>query len=86
MRYMPINGVTGRCILFTQDNMSSESLSLNIPRIYNLITDPKEEYNMSSDATWVLPVMFKKIVAFKQTLAEEPPIPHGTPDPYKPSM
>ena len=32
----------------------------------------------------VLPVMFKKIVAFKQTLAEEPPIAFGTPDPYKP--
>jgi hypothetical protein len=48
------------------------------------ITDPKEEYNMASEATWVLPVMFKKIIAFQQMLVQEPPIPLGTPDPYVP--
>ncbi len=67
------------------ENMNSEPKKLNVPRVYNLITDPKEEYNMSSEATWVLPVMFNKIVEFKQTLAKEPPIPLGTPDPYNPT-
>jgi arylsulfatase A-like enzyme len=67
------------------ENMNSEPQPLNVPRIYNLITDPKEEYNMSAEATWVLPVMFKKIVEFQKTLVEEPPIQLGTPDPYKPS-
>ena len=67
------------------ENMNSEPRPLNVPRIYNLITDPKEEYNMAAEATWVLPVMFKKIVAFQKTLVEEPPIQLGTPDPYKPS-
>ena len=66
------------------ENMNSEPRQLNVPRIYNLITDPKEEYQMQEEATWVLPVMFKKIVAFQKTLAEEPPIQLGTPDPYEP--
>jgi len=70
--------------LIELENMNSVPKQLNVPRIYNLITDPKEEYNMSSEATWVLPVMFEKILAFQKTLAEEPPIQLGTPDPYKP--
>ena len=61
-----------------------EPKKLNVPRVYNLIKDPKEAYNMSSEATWVLPVMFKKIIAFQKTLVQEPPIELGTPDPYVP--
>ena len=67
------------------ENMNSAPMKLNVPRIYNLIKDPKEEYNMASEATWVLPVLFPKIVEFQKTLAEEPPIQLGTPDPYTPS-
>jgi arylsulfatase len=70
--------------LFELENMNSEPMRLNVPRVYNLITDPKEEYNMASEATWVLPVMFKKIIEFQKTLAQEPPIRLGTPDPYEP--
>jgi arylsulfatase len=68
------------------ENMNSNPQPLNVPRIYNLITDPKEEYNMASEATWVLPVMFNKIVAFQKTLVDEPPIQLGTPDPYEPQQ
>ena len=67
------------------ENMNSEPRKLNIPRAYNLISDPKEEYNVSTEATWILPVIFKKIVEFQKTLVQEPPIELGTPDPYKPS-
>jgi|LGOV01.1.fsa_nt_gb arylsulfatase len=67
------------------ENMNSEPRPLNVPRVYNLITDPKEEYNMGAEATWLLPVLFKKIVTFQKTLVEEPPIQLGTPDPYVPS-
>jgi arylsulfatase A-like enzyme len=70
--------------LIELENMNSEPKPLNVPRVYNLTTDPKEEYNMSSEATWLLPVMFEKIVEFQATLEEEPPIALGTPDPYKP--
>jgi arylsulfatase len=67
------------------ENMNSAPRPLNVPRVHNLITDPKEEYNMADEATWVLPVMFRKIMAFQETLIEEPPIALGTPDPYTPS-
>ena len=70
--------------LIELENMNSEPRPLNVPRVYNLTTDPKEEYNMASEATWLLPVMFEKIVEFQATLEEEPPIALGTPDPYKP--
>ncbi len=71
--------------LIELENMDSSPERLNVPRIYNLITDPKEQYSMSEEATWILPVMFEKIIAFQQTLVEEPPIELGTPDPYKPA-
>jgi len=67
--------------LIELENMNSEPKTLNVPRVHNLIIDPKEEYNMSAEATWLLPVMFKKIVEFQKTLVEEPPIQLGTPDP-----
>ena len=70
--------------LIELENMNSEPRQLNVPRVYNLITDPKEEYNMAAEATWVLPVIFKKIVEFQESLIEEPPIQLGTPDPYTP--
>jgi arylsulfatase len=70
--------------LIELENMNSEPRPLNVPRVYHLLTDPKEEYNMAEEATWVLPVMFEKIVEFQGTLVEEPPIELGTPDPYTP--
>ena len=66
------------------ENMNSEPMKLNVPRVYNLISDPKEEYNIASEVTWVLPVLFPKIIEFQKTLVEEPPIQLGTPDPYEP--
>lgn len=71
--------------LIELENMDSSPQVLNVPRIYNLITDPKEQYNMASEATWLAPVLFKKIVEFQKTLEQEPPIQLGTPDPYKPA-
>lgn len=70
--------------LIALENMNSEPGPLNVPRVFNLTTDPKEEYNMAAEATWLLPVMFEKIVEFQATLEDEPPIALGTPDPYKP--
>ena len=70
--------------LIELENMRGDPKQLNVPKIYNLISDPKEEYNMVEEATWLLPVMFEKIVEFQQTLEKEPPIQLGTPDPYEP--
>jgi hypothetical protein len=59
-----------------------------MPNLYNLMEDPKELYSIERvdvSAGWVFPVMLKKVVAFKKTLALESPIRLGTPDPYKPA-
>ena len=53
---------------------------LNMPHLHNLISDPKEEYNlinMDQSAGWVMPVISKKIIEFKSTFEQEPPIKLG---------
>jgi arylsulfatase len=74
--------------LIQLDSMFGAPARLNMPHLYNLIEDPKENYPMDTidaSASWVFPVVFKKIVEFKKTLATEPPIQLGTPDPYVPA-
>jgi len=67
------------------DNMFGTIEAQNFPRVHNLIKDPKELYpDRTGDTTWVLPAISKRVVAFSRTLAEEPPIKLGTPDPYTP--
>jgi arylsulfatase len=58
---------------------------LNIPHIYNLIKDPKENFNIAPESTWILPVVMSRVMGFQKTLVTEPPIRLGTPDPYVPS-
>jgi len=68
------------------DNMFGTIQPQNFPRVHNLIKDPKELYpDRTGETTWVLLAISKRIVAFSQTLAEEPPIALGTPDPYLPA-
>jgi arylsulfatase len=57
----------------------------NVPLIYNLIKDPKENYDVAPESTWILPVVMSRVIEFQKTLVTEPPIPLGTPDPYEPT-
>jgi arylsulfatase len=69
------------------DSMFGKPARLNMPHLYNLIEDPKELYpvdKIDASASWVFPVVLKKVVEFQKTLAAEPPIRLGTPDPYVP--
>ncbi len=73
--------------LVEQEDPRDPPLTVNVPAVYNLITDPKELYDMvprSFSASWVMPAVFEKIVEFQKTLVQEPPIPLGAPDPYEP--
>ncbi len=78
--------------LLTQETMRSPVIKPGMPRLYNLLTDMKEQYDLfqyggrdgGESNYWVLPVIFKKIVAHKTSLAKEHPIAMGTPDPYEP--
>ncbi len=58
---------------------------LGVPQIFNLITDPKEEYPATaSPNAWVAHPAMKLVAVFEQSLKKHPPIAPGTPDPYTP--
>ena len=75
-----------------QDHMFDAPVRLNFPRVHDLRRDPKELYGIyggmgetgTENLTWVLPAVTQRVLAFGRTLAEEPPIPVGTPEPYVP--
>jgi arylsulfatase len=76
----------------TQETMRSVIQRPGMPRIYNLLTDPKEQYDLikfggtdGEDNFWVMPAIMKLVGEHQRSLAEEPPIPLGTPDPYTPT-
>jgi len=75
----------------TQEKMQSAIERPGLPKVYNLLTDPKEEFNSlhfggldGEDNYWVLPAVAKLVTDHKRNLAKEPPIKLGTPDPYTP--
>lgn len=64
----------------------SAATKLSVPRIYDLISDPKEEYGATlTPNAWVGGPMMDIVAQFEASLKRYPPIPTGTPDPYHPS-
>jgi len=60
-------------------------LKLGEPKVFDLITDPKEEYPATGMRnTWSATPALKIVVEFEKSLKQYPPIPPGTPDPYSP--
>lgn len=60
---------------------------LGVPKIFDLYTDPKEEYPATlTSYGWVSMPMMKVIAEFEQSLKKYSPITPGTPDPYNPSI
>ncbi len=62
-----------------------------MPRLYNLLTDPKEQYDLIEKGRrdgeanfWVMPPISKLVGEHLSSLEMEPPIQLGTPDPYVP--
>ena len=73
----------------TQKTMRSVIQRPGLPRLYNLLIDPKERYDLwdkggrvGEDNLWVLQPISKFVAEHRRSLAKEPPIPLGTPDPY----
>lgn len=61
-------------------------LALSVPRVYDLLTNPKEllELNIASTHLWVMRPISKMISDYQASLKQHPPIPVGTSDPYMP--
>ena len=70
--------------LFEQDAMLSTWTPYNMPHLHNLEWDPREEHEVDFPHAWVVHPMAAAVAAFMKTLAIEPPIKPGIPDPYQP--
>jgi arylsulfatase len=58
---------------------------LGVPKAFDLITDPKEEYPQTAlRNSWNVGPAMKIVVEFEQSLKKYPPIAPGTSDPYTP--
>lgn len=55
-----------------------------VGRLYNLITDQREEQDIYSQNTWISPILESRMKEFSTSLTKYPPIKPGTPDPYNP--
>lgn len=75
-----------------QDSMFSTPVQHNFPRVHNLLRDPKEQYGIaggSNDSgaqnlTWVFPAVTEQVLAFQQSLIDEPPVPFPAPEGWTP--
>ena len=70
--------------LMKQDEMFGTWSAYNMPHLHNLEWDPREEHEVGFPHAWVMHPMAAAAGAFLKTLAMEPPIKPGTPDPYTP--
>jgi arylsulfatase len=70
--------------LFQQDAFLSTWEAYNIPLLFNLEWDQREEHEVGFPHAWVAHPMAAAAGAFLRTLAAEPPIKAGTPDPFTP--
>ena len=58
---------------------------LGVPKAFDLITDPKEEYPATGlRHSWFAGPAMQIVVEFEHSLKQYPPIAPGTPDPYTP--
>lgn len=71
---------------YEQNSMFGTPVKHNIPRVHNLLRDPKEingvyggDETGTQSITWLLPAVTKELLKFQQTLVEEPPIKLRTP-------
>ena len=63
----------------------STPMKLTLPKLFNLTTDPKEEYPEETlRNTWAMVGCLNAIRQFYDSLKKYPAIPEGTPDPYVP--
>jgi len=55
-----------------------------MPRLYNLMNDPRELDNVLFPHTWVPKAALPQLEEHVASLKKHPPVPTGSPDPYKP--
>lgn len=66
-----------------QDNMYDFPEKLPLPRVYNLLRDLKEEYDVATYNTWIAEPVLKVVAEFQASLQRYPPIKAGPPIPIR---
>jgi arylsulfatase len=66
------------------DAAEGAPLKLEVPVVFNVLQDPKEETDVSMHQAWVAEPVMRLVHDFRASLKRYPPIPPGTPDPYQP--
>lgn len=61
-------------------------IHLETPALFNILRDPKEETDAAMEDGWVRGPMRRMVMAFEQSLRENPPIPPGAPDNLDPTV
>lgn len=70
--------------LLWQEKMFDTPQTLPIPKLVNLLVDPKEEHDVGPHNSWVAEHLIKITDDLLTSFKEYPPIPMGTPEPYLP--
>jgi len=61
------------------------TVHLEVPYLFNVVQDPKEETDVNATQGWVRGPMRKMAQAFERSLAEFPRVPPGAPDDWTPT-
>ena len=67
-----------------QETAFTEVRTYELPRLYNLLSDPQERDNVILSNSWVPKAAHKLLAEHKRSFAQYPPIKPGTKDPYIP--
>jgi arylsulfatase A-like enzyme len=70
--------------LYWQVEMYDVPEKLPLGRVFNLLTDPKEERSVAIPTSWVAYPAERIVTELEASFKKYPPIPPGTPDPYRP--
>ncbi|WP_435320600.1 sulfatase-like hydrolase/transferase [Haloarchaeobius sp. TZWSO28] len=74
-----------KCHFSHIDPETKTAQQLASPIIVNVEADPREEHDISTEVRFLLDQLFDVADEFEMSLAQEPPIQPGTPDPYDPN-
>jgi arylsulfatase len=61
------------------------TVHLEVPYLFNVVQDPKEETDVNATQGWVRGPMRRMAQAFERSLAEHPRVPPGAPDEWTPA-
>jgi arylsulfatase len=73
-------------LVWQENKFGTQQPFSTVPKLVDLITDPREERNVAEpNNTWLQYPMMKLIVDFQQSMMKYPNVPLGAPDSYAPS-